>query len=81
MSLSTSAEEPTKEDQWRKLFTHMLGNQATWVADIGLKAGLFRTIATHPDGIDEKALARHSNYAPQYVQAWCRAAYAVELLD
>jgi predicted O-methyltransferase YrrM len=49
--------------------------------DIGLKAGLFRAIATHPAGIGEEALARHLDFALHYVRVWCRAAYALDLLD
>ena len=78
---SSSAQEPTKQAQWQKLLNYVLGNQATWIADIGLKAGLFRAIAAHADGIGEDALAQQLGFAPRYVQVWCRAAYAYELLD
>ena len=37
--------DPSKQVQWQKLFTYLLGNQAAWIIDIGLKAGLFRAIA------------------------------------
>jgi hypothetical protein len=41
---------PTKQDQWQKLLGYVLGYQATWITDIGLKtrpgvAGM----ADHPD--------------------------------
>jgi hypothetical protein len=36
---------PTKQDQWQKLLVYVLGYQATWITDIGLKTGLFGAIA------------------------------------
>ena len=77
-----STEVSTKQDQWQKLFGYLLGNQAAWIADIGLKAGLFRAIAdAGEEGITEEALARRLDYKLRYVQVWCRGAYAFELLD
>lgn len=71
-----------KQDQWRKLFGYLMGNQAAWIADIGLKAGLFRAIADAGDaGITEEALAQRLDCEPRYVGVWCRGAYAFELLD
>lgn len=76
------AEAEAKRAQWQKLFGYLLGNQATWVIDVGLKAGLFRAIAdAGPDGIGEDALAAQLGYQPRYVRVWCRAAFAFELLD
>jgi hypothetical protein len=77
-----STEVSTKQDQWQQLFGYLLGNQAAWIADIGLKAGLFRAIAdAGEEGITEEALARRLDYKLRYVQVWCRGAYAFELLD
>jgi SAM-dependent methyltransferase len=59
----------------------MLGYQATWVIDIGLKAGLFAAIA-EAGPIAEQALgARLGGLDERYLQVWCRAAYAFELVD
>jgi len=72
----------TKQAQWQKLFGYILGNQAAWVADIGLKAGLFRAVAdAGEEGITEEALAQRLDYKLRYVQVWCRGAYAFEFLD
>ena len=77
-----STEVGVKQDQWQKLFGYILGNQAAWIADIGLKAGLFRAIAdAGEDDVTEEALARRLDYKLRYVQVWCRGAYAFELLD
>ena len=51
-------EVDAKQAQWQKMFGYILGNQAAWIADIGLKAGLFRAIAEAGEkGITEEALA------------------------
>jgi predicted O-methyltransferase YrrM len=77
-----SAEVSPKQAQWQKLFGYILGNQAAWIADIGLKAGLFRAVAdAGEEGITEEALARRLDYKLRYVQVWCRGAYAFEFLD
>ena len=71
-----------KQAQWQKLFDYVLGYQAAWIADIGLKAGLFRAVADAGDGgIGEGSLAERLGFAPHYVSVWCRAAYACEFLD
>ena len=56
--------------------------RAAWIADIGLKAGLFRAIADSGNaGVTEEALAERLDYKVRYVQVWCRGAYAFEFLD
>jgi ubiquinone/menaquinone biosynthesis C-methylase UbiE len=76
------SEAVTKQAQWQKLYDALLGNQLSWVVDVGLKADLFRAIADAGGaGISETALARHLAYELRYVQVWCRAAFAFELLD
>ena len=77
-----SSEVRTKQERWQALFDHVLGNQATWIADIGLKAGLFRTIAdAGASGIAEEALSEKLGFDQRYVRVWCRGAYAFEFLD
>jgi SAM-dependent methyltransferase len=74
------ASEPAKADQWQKLFSYMLGYQATWVVDVGLKAGLFDAI-DQAEPVTEQALASELGFDQRYVQVWCRAAYAFELVE
>lgn len=77
-----STEVSTKQEQWQKLFGYALGNQAAWIADVGLKAGLFQAVADAGEaGVTEEALADELGYKPRYVRVWCRGAYAFELLD
>jgi ubiquinone/menaquinone biosynthesis C-methylase UbiE len=69
-----------KQGQQQRLMGHLFGFQATWIIDIGLKSGLIRAIA-EADGIDEKTLAQRLGYSERYVQVWCRAAFAYELVE
>jgi hypothetical protein len=41
------------QSQWPRLAGFIVGCQATWIADIGLKTGLFQTIADAGDGISD----------------------------
>jgi ubiquinone/menaquinone biosynthesis C-methylase UbiE len=71
-----------KQAHWQKLVGYLLGNQATWLANAGLKAGLFQAIAGAGEtAISEEALAEQLGYKLRYVQVWCRSAYAFGLLD
>ena len=72
----------SKQERWQALFDHVLGNQATWIADIGLKTGLFRAIADAGEkGIAEEALSEKLGFDLRYVRVWCRGAYAFEFLE
>jgi len=76
------AETDPKQAQWDRLFGYLLGNQAAWVADVGLKAGLFQAIAeAGGPGVTEATLADRLGFFPRYVRVRCRAAYAFALLD
>jgi precorrin-6B methylase 2 len=72
----------SKQAQFQKLLGYVLGNQAAWIATIGVTTGMFRAIAdVGTTSITEDALAQQLGYDPRYIQVWCRAAYAFELLD
>ncbi|MGH6997418.1 MAG: SAM-dependent methyltransferase [Phenylobacterium sp.] len=64
-----------------RLAAFVVGYQATWIADIGVKSGLFQAIADGGDGISEADVAGRLGLDPRYVQLWCRSAYAFELLE
>lgn len=77
-----SVEQVSKDAQFQRLMSYVVGNQAAWFTAIGLKSGLFRAIADAGDpGITDAALAEQLGYHPRYVQVWCLGAYAFELLD
>jgi ubiquinone/menaquinone biosynthesis C-methylase UbiE len=72
----------SKDSQFNKLLDYVLGNQATWIASIGLRTGLFQAIADAGEpGIAEPVLAERLGYNLKYVAVWCRSAFAFELLD
>lgn len=71
----------TGHTHWETIVGHLVGYQATWIADIGLKAGLFEVVATAGDGISEEELAARLGHDRRLLAAWCRSAYAFELLD
>ncbi len=80
--MSAEEHQNTKQTQWQKLFGYIIGYQGVWIVDSGLKAGLFRAIAdAGTDGIGEDSLAQKLGFDARYVQVWCRAAYAFDLLD
>jgi len=62
------------QSQWARLAGFIVGYQATWITDIGLKTGLFQEIADADDGITEADLASRLDFDPRYVQLWCRSA-------
>jgi ubiquinone/menaquinone biosynthesis C-methylase UbiE len=77
-----SADAPSKDTQFHTLLGYVLGNQAAWFIDIGLKSGLLRAVADAGGaGITDAALADGLGFTPRYVQVWCRGAYAFEVLD
>jgi ubiquinone/menaquinone biosynthesis C-methylase UbiE len=75
-------EEGKKRANMTKLHSYLMGNYAAQIIDIGLRAGLLRAIYdARATGINDATLAKQLGFAPIYVQWWCKAAYAFELLD
>ena len=70
-----------KQSQWQKVYGYVMGNQATWLTNIGLRTGLFKAIHESEGGIHEAELAEKLGFKERYVQVWCRGAYAFELLE
>lgn len=76
-------EEKTIKDHLLTIERHLAGYYATWILDIGLKAGLFAAIpeAEAPSAISAEELSWQLGLTPLYVEVWCKAAYGLELLD
>jgi len=70
-----------KQAQRQKLLDYLVGFQATWIAHIGRRAGLFAALAEAGSGVQVAELAARLGVSPRYLAVWCRAAYACELLD
>jgi ubiquinone/menaquinone biosynthesis C-methylase UbiE len=71
---------PDRASQWQKMFDYLLGYQAVWVVDVGLKSGLLAAIAER-EPVSEAALREAMGFDPRYLSVWCRAAYAYELVE
>ena len=68
--------------QAKKVRGYILGNQAAWIAAIGLKTGLFRAVcARSKKGVSEDALSKDTGFDLRAVRAWCRSAYAFGFLE
>lgn len=70
----------TEQEQFDRLFGHMLGHQATEVAAIGLRSGLLASLADRP-GATSRELASATDLDARYVAAWARGAFAHGLID
>lgn len=69
------------QQQAGKLLSQVAGYVGVRTMDIGLRLGLLAEIANHPRGLTAEALAKQTGLDPLYVQVWCRAAYASEILE
>ncbi len=70
----------TEQEQFDRLFGHILGHQATEVVAIGLRSGLLAAIDDHP-GATSTELAASADLDERYVTAWTRSAFAHGVLD
>jgi len=70
-----------KVAQRDRLFEMMMGYQAVWILDVGLRSALLRELAEHPEGISEERIVTALGYDPAYVRTWLRAAYAYEIVE
>lgn len=58
-----SADSASKQIQFQKVLDYVVGNQAAWIANIGLQVGLFRAVAdAGGSGITETALSEKLGY-------------------
>jgi SAM-dependent methyltransferase len=68
--------------QAEKVRDYILGNQATWIAVIGLETGLFKTLSDRSKkGVSADALSKDMGFDLGAVRAWCRSAYAYGFLE
>lgn len=70
----------TEREQFDRLFGHILGHQATEIAAIGLRSGLFAALAERP-GSTSLELASTADLDGRYVAAWARSAFAHGFVD
>lgn len=70
----------TEQEQFDRLFGHVLGHQATEIIAIGLRSGLLAAIHDRP-GATAPQLAASHDLDGRYVAAWTRSAFAHGVLD
>jgi SAM-dependent methyltransferase len=70
----------SEEAEHARLMGLMLGHQATEIAAIGVRSGLFAAVAARP-GCSAADLAAAHDLADRYVATWARGAYAHGFLD
>ena len=61
----------SEDEQHDRLFDHILGHQATEIAAIGLRSGLFAVIGERPGSTDVE-LASAAGLDTQSVSVWAR---------
>jgi SAM-dependent methyltransferase len=77
-----AASAPSGSETWNRILGYVAGNSAAWIIDVGLRSGLFRALEdAHPSGFAVHELARTLGFDERLVAAWCRGAYAFELID
>lgn len=75
-----STATPTADSQVTKIFEWRRGFNAMHLIDIGIRLGLFRTLAETPH-LDPQSLASRLGLHAPYVKVWCTTAYSFGLLD
>ncbi len=72
---------PTIQDQAGKLLTRAAGYADHRAIEMGIRHGIFKTLAQRPEGLTPAELAQAAGLDPFYMEVWCRAAYGAEVLD
>ena len=71
----------TADTQTAKVFAWRRGFNAMHLIDIGIAVGLFRALATAPQGSTARDLAQSLSLDLHCVEVWCTSAYSFEMLD
>jgi SAM-dependent methyltransferase len=74
-------ERAATEAQLARLQDYAAGFFGIWTLDLGLKHGLFASLAKHPEGISPEFLAKELDLDRMYVTVWCNAAYSLHLAE
>jgi SAM-dependent methyltransferase len=72
--------EITADSQVARVFEWRRGFNTIHLIDVGIRVGLFKSLAEAP-GVTGKELAERLGLHPPFVETWCKTAYGMELLD
>jgi len=72
--------EITADSQVARVFEWRRGFNTIHLIDVGVRVGLFKSLAEAP-GVTGKELAERLGLHPPFVETWCKTAYGMELLD
>jgi SAM-dependent methyltransferase len=72
--------EITADSQVARIFEWRRGFNTIHLIDVGIRVGLFKSLAEAP-GVTGKELAERLGLHPPFVETWCKTAYGMELLD
>jgi len=70
----------TADSQVARIFEWRRGFNTIHLIDVGIRVGLFKSLAEAP-GVTGKELAERLGLHPPFVETWCKTAYGMELLD
>jgi SAM-dependent methyltransferase len=79
--MTQEAVQAEVQQQAGKLLTQVAGLVGTRTIEMGLRHGLIAAAAKHPEGISAEQLASAAGMNAFYVDVWCRAAFAAEVLE
>ena len=68
-------------EQSARLLGLYAGYLGTWTIELGLRAGLIRSLAARSGGATSGELASDLGLDAEYVEVWCHAAFAASLVD
>src|SRR6185503_10906195 len=74
------SKEITADSQVARVFEWRRGFNTIHLIDVGIRVGLFKSLAEAP-GVTGKELAERLGLHPPFVETWCKTAYGMELLD
>ena len=69
------------QQQAGKFLSQVAGYVGVRTMEIGIAQGLLAEVGANANGITAADLAKNTKLDPMYVEVWCRAAYASELLE
>ena len=72
--------EITADSQVARVFEWRRGFNTVHLIDVGIRVGLFKSLAEAP-GVTGKELADRLGLHAPFVETWCKTAYGMELLD